>query len=63
MKSLSMTSEEMTYVYETLRWRSMEFKDTDLKRDIKMCKSVMALIEDEMLTIEDAKEEEESNDE
>ena len=49
MKTLSMTSEEMTYLYETLRWRSMEFKDTDLKRDVKLCKKVMSLIEDEML--------------
>lgn len=52
MKKLSMTSEEMTYLYETLRWRSMEFKDTDLKRDVKICKKVMSLIEDEMLAKE-----------
>ena len=53
MKKLSMTSEEMTYLYETLRWRSMEFKDTDLKRDVKICKKVMSLIEDEMLAKEE----------
>ena len=53
MKKLSMTSEEMTYLYETLRSRSMEFKDTDLKRDVKICKKVMSLIEDEMLAKEE----------
>jgi len=56
MKSISMTSEEMTYVYETLRWRSMEFSETDLKRDVRMCRKVMSLIEEEMLgTAEEGK--------
>jgi len=51
-----MTSEEMTYVYETLRWRSMEFSETDLKRDVRMCRKVMSLIEEEMLgTAEEGK--------
>jgi hypothetical protein len=64
VRTLLMTSEEMTYLYETLRWRSTEFKDTDLKRDVRICKKVMSLIEDEMLTDKDAqKEEEEPNDE
>ena len=49
MKTLSMTIEEMTYLYETLRWRSMECEDHDQKRDVRLCKKVMSLIEDEML--------------
>ena len=55
MKKLSMTNEEMTYIYETLRWRSTEFKDTDSKRDVRICKKVMILIEDEMLGKEEDK--------
>ena len=58
MKTLSMTSEEMTYVYETLRWRSSEFSDTDQARDVRICKKIMSSIEDEMLVAVETEEKE-----
>ena len=51
MSPFSLTLEEMTYIYETLHERSTS--NIDSRKEKKVCKKVMCLIEDEIFILKE----------
>jgi len=54
MSPFALTLEEMTYIYETLHERSTS--NVDSRKEKKVCKKVMNLIEDEILVLKEDSE-------
>lgn len=54
MSPFSLTLEEMTYIYETLHERSTS--NIDSRKEKKVCKKVMGLIEDEIFILKEDSE-------
>ena len=54
MSPFSLTLEEMTYIYETLHERSTS--NVDSRKEKKVCKKVMGLIEDEIFVLKEDRE-------